>query len=616
MYCITGSIHFQNTALQEINNGFVNLDSTTILKEGSAEFTAHEASKKHIFPACLLKDEHSPFILAGDIRIYNAEALLEKLGIKEIKSDHHLLLEAYKKWGARCLDCLNGDFSFIVWDTERQELFAARDHIGVIPFFYSFEENHFIFSTRFAGVDNNLQTKKTINDEWILYFLLDRQKDKIQTIYNEVNRLEPGHYLTIKTNKLNIQRYWSLETTPSLRNITQEEAIRELHTKLIQAVKSRTKGITSIGVELSGGLDSSSVAAIARKVVPDSAAVNAYTNVLPETDKSIYHNFYDEWEKAAKVTAFSGITCHIPIEAPVADACSLAEVLLRQHGMPSIYYFSVLQKGVYEQAVAHGNQLIFSGFGGDELVSENAVKRYYTTVWKKKGLPGLINTYRKQGSSLPKAVYKAVRFIEQVLLKKEEQYKEKLFQKRWKNVFITDKLIQQYNLKTTFRELFYYPTGQTLKERSLYHVSKAGLVERLETGYSITGDMGLIYSFPLFDRELMEFYYSLPDELKGNHTISRFLFREACKGVLPEELLQQAKPSNAYTVPFFKTQIIRETEQLIAYCRNIPPNSKVFHYIDRAKLEQLTPDPVAAEPKLFQILLNIIMVERFLQTDT
>lgn len=552
-------------------------------------------------------------MLVGEIRLYNAAQLTTLLQLKAPQNNQQLLLEAYKKWGANCVNYLNGDYSFVIWDAQLNEIFAARDHIGVIPFYYAFDSVQFIFSSKFEYVSENLQTAKTINTDWVLYFLLDRQKDRVQTVYNQINRLAPGHYLTIKNNKLTTHQYWNLEDTQPITSITQDEAIYGLRTRVENAVKTRIGNADKIGVELSGGLDSSAIAAFANKyALPGS--LTAYTNVLPEADKKAYPDFYDEWSKAAKVAAQCGIKQHIPIEAPVANTITLIDTLLEKHGQPSITYFTVLQQSIFNQAAALNNQVLFCGFGGDELVSERAVKCYITTVWKSKGFIGLVQMYRKQGYSFIKAIYTGSRFVQGRVSKQEEKYRKVLFAKKWKNVLIKEDLITKHNLKTQFWTRFYYPVGQTLKERSLYHIRKNTLVERLETGYSVTAGSDFSYVFPLFDKELLEYYYSLPDVLKGNHRNSRFLFREVCKDVLPQDIVQQNKPSNAYTVPFVKKQAINEMQELIDYILAIPSNSKMYNYVDKNKLQKWLQSIATNNGEIWQFktIVNIIVLERFL----
>ncbi len=183
------------------------------------------------------------------------------------------------------------------------------------------------------------------------------------------------------------------------------------------------------------------------------------------------------------------------------------------------------------------------------------------------------------------------------------------------NFLIHDKLIYTFSFVERYDQLAFYPLYQTLSDRTLHHLEKSGLVERLETGYSLTNNLNMRYIFPLFDIDLIEFYLSIPEEIRGKHLKTRHLFREVIKSYLPESIVNQAKPSNSYSVPFMVGVIKSELKELVECCQQIQDGSTIFQFIDSVKLEQYIKDLDYSQlyNRKYHILMNVVMLHRFFQ---
>lgn len=556
----------------------------------------------------IFNDENSDLIIMGEIRIYNDLELENKLNVKNL-DNHRLVLEAYKKWGIDCPKYLNGDFSFVIWNPIKQEVFCVRDHMGQKPFYYSFEQEIFTFSTRFQFVHQNYRDKLKIDHEWVALFLMEKYPAKEQTIFEKIKRLSPGHSLLIKNGKKTIQQYWDLENSSKNSSKNFIEGLKE---EIHRSVKMRLKNSTSVGVELSGGLDSSLITAILKNETDNTLIIDTYSNKLTEESKVKYPEFYDEWNKASMVASHLNIKNHFAFEKPISDPIKLIDLTLEIHGLPSIFNFSVLQKGIYDSSCERNNELLYSGFGGDELVSERTFSRYTWTVKKKDGYKGLVKYYRGQGETLVRSYIKTMRFFKNSFLKTDNRNKKIIFKRQWANNVLKDQIITSKSIKLKVFEQSSFPANQSLKERALSNNRKSSLTERLETGYSFTNDVDLNYTLPLLDVPLMEYYFGLPDHYKAENPSDRFLFREICKDLLPSEIVNQKKPTNAYTIPFQRIEVINEMQNLITYCLAIPVENAIFNYVDRVKLTRLI-DTITQndDVKKYKIFQNVIMLSRF-----
>ena len=195
--------------------------------------------------------------------------------------DAELILNAYKTWGDDCVKHLLGDFAFALWDDRRQRLFCARDHFGVKPFFYTHSANSFNFSSTL----NELKTSTTLNEIAVGdYLLFGVNQDQSTTIYKDIQRLPPGHTLILENNKIKVQRYWTPSLQSEIRFRDANSYVERFSELLSQAVKDRLR-TERVAVSMSGGLDSTSLAAIAREHSTVGAFAVVYDTLVPDQER-------------------------------------------------------------------------------------------------------------------------------------------------------------------------------------------------------------------------------------------------------------------------------------------------------------------------------------------
>lgn len=222
--------------------------------------------------------EHLPFqhpesncIITSDARLDNREELIHGIGKHEFRTemvpDSMVILQAYLKWGDSCVNKLLGDFSFAIWDSNKQRLFCARDHLGVKPFNYYLAENIFVFCSEAAAIAKHAGFTTTINEGRIADSLTPHLEgfDKVSTFYKEVFRLEPGHTLTLSENRKSISEYWKPVPQEALRYCNDDEYCEALQEILNKAVACRTRAMRVPAMLLSGGIDSASIMAVAQQ---------------------------------------------------------------------------------------------------------------------------------------------------------------------------------------------------------------------------------------------------------------------------------------------------------------------------------------------------------------
>lgn len=224
--------------------------------------------------------------IVADVRLDNREELIASLRLDDTPAvalgDGRLILDAYREWGEDCVDHLLGDFAFAIWDERRSQLFLARDHFGAKPLTYHCSDHVMAFASDSRSVVGLDDVPRTIDRDRVFDFLVDVTEwiDTTSTFFAEVQRLPPAHTLTVTATDRRLRRYWNLPEPEMLRlgsDAEYEEATREV---LDLAVRSRLRGRDDVGVVLSGGIDSSSIAATARS----HGRVRSYSAVSDDDD--------------------------------------------------------------------------------------------------------------------------------------------------------------------------------------------------------------------------------------------------------------------------------------------------------------------------------------------
>jgi asparagine synthase (glutamine-hydrolysing) len=324
--------------------------------------------------------------IVADARIDARSELIGKLNGKSHTAcaltlstpDAELILHAYDSWGEACVEHLLGDFSFAIWDASRQHLFCARDHLGVKLFYYSRSGTSIVFSNTLDCVRQHPSVSGRLNDLAIADFLLfDSNQDLATTSFSDIQRLPPAHRLTIEEGTLSILRYWELSVTTPIHYSRDEEYIEHFRQLLDTAVADRLR-TEGAGILMSGGLDSSTVAASAQRIFARTGAVpglRAYTEVF---DSLIPH---DE-RRYAKLVAD---VLKIPITFLANDDMRLFEYAKQ----PEYYSTEPTHSALADTGMDHmcrvaaGTRVLLTGDGGDPGFSSRISVHFRHLIAKK-----------------------------------------------------------------------------------------------------------------------------------------------------------------------------------------------------------------------------------------
>ncbi len=226
-----------------------------------------------------LSGGHQPMSNArGDLwlvfngEIYNHHALRAELQARgcqfRTRSDTEVLLYAYQEYGAACLDKLRGMFAFVVWDRQQQSLFAARDRFGIKPFYYHDDGERLVFASELKALRLGLTHQPALNTASLERYFTYRYVPGPDTMWQGVHKLQPGHCLTRTRSTSRLEAYWQPRFGDGAPTRPLQDYIEEARALLLETVKLHLDADVPLGVLLSGGLDSSTILALAKHLEP------------------------------------------------------------------------------------------------------------------------------------------------------------------------------------------------------------------------------------------------------------------------------------------------------------------------------------------------------------
>ncbi|MBI5586254.1 MAG: asparagine synthase (glutamine-hydrolyzing) [Deltaproteobacteria bacterium] len=472
----------------------------------------------------------------GEIYNYREiRRLLQEQGQRfRTTSDTEVILAAYARWGAAGLDRFRGMFAFAIWDQEARRLFAARDIFGEKPFYYACTpEGALLLASEIKALLASELLRPRLDLNTVDAYLALGYVPPDRTIYSNVQTLPPGHYLEWQDGRLRIERYWQ----PQLQEepITLPEAGVRLAELLEQAVTRQMVADVPVGAFLSGGLDSSTIVALMQKQSPRpvktfSVGFGSLINELPY----------------ARAVADRHGTEHHEIDLGTPPVAELLERMASVYDEP-FADSAQLPNYLISEFARQTVKVVLSGDGGDEL---------FGGYW---WYPPLALSGKKSPSRLKWLILRTISKLLQDKVRKLFLHSAAQgMAARWPDMWTRDVMTQTYLRKPERTALW----AERAPEVSAYapglYYRPPASTRGLNQGFYfdltcyLPGDIlvkvdraamahGLEIRAPLLDRDLVEFALSLPASLKVEDDQTKIVFREACKGYWPPELLTRGK---------------------------------------------------------------------------
>jgi len=491
--------------------------------------------------------------------IYNhmelREDLIQKNHIFKTRSDTEVILHLYEEYGPECLKKLNGQFAIAIWDKHKEELFLARDRVGIRPLFYTQTKSAFVFASEIKAFMEYPEVSLKFSNKALSEYVTFWTALSPNTVFENVFEVPPGTYMLVNHKGIKSNTYWELPIVkPNAYNFTTvEEAATAFENIFLDSIKLRLRADVPVAAYLSGGIDSSITTSFIKQVSPNRLKTFSIGFTETDFDESAYQNIAASYFK----TEHSSVTCsEQDISNYFKEVVWFAEApLLRTAPTP----MGLLSKSVRD----HNIKVVITGEGADELLGgynifkEAKIKHFWAKDPQSKLRPMLLKRLYPYLPQINKASSNMLKmFFGYKLTETDSPIYSHLL--RWHN---TSRIKNYFSdtIKETIKD--YNPIAEVeekleSKLSGYDYLTKAQWLEihLFMSGYLLSsqGDrMGMANSiegrYPFLDHRVIEFCMALHPDLKLHGLNEKYLLKKMMKDRLPDAILNRSK--QAYRAP-------------------------------------------------------------------
>jgi asparagine synthase (glutamine-hydrolysing) len=532
-------------------------------------------------------------VLVADARIDNREELLNALGYEGHDStavtDADLILESYRKWGDECARRLIGDFALAVWDKPKRTLVLVRDHFGIKPlYFFHSPGRMFAFASEVSALLNLPEVSDEVDELQIARHLVAPVgRDLSATFYRDVRRVKPAHVMTIGDSGIDEREYWKLDPSRELTLSSEEEYAEALRETFTEAVRCRLRSPGPVASMLSGGIDSSSIASVAARLLRETGkgplqTISAIYPRAPESDEREYiQTVIDTYDVEPHYFEADGVS-------PIADI----DWMNRNGGGANPGGNLYLPWNLYRIAREANCRVALDGYDGDTTLSHGNTYLHELAMagrWFK--LARTVTPYARRLGESPSKVYWT--WIRRFALSKETTLGSLARRIRgggagangrasgpaWKSIPSSDFARRAVAWMVPPPEL-----ARTEREDHYRLLSRQVLIEGVTWMASCGPVAGVEPRYPFFDKRLVELCLSFPPDMKLRNGWARYGIRRAMEGILPPKI--QWRFAKTSVGPGFRHALRTHARERIAAVVERPDPS-VGRYVDLEKLRAL-----------------------------
>ena len=493
--------------------------------------------------------------------IYNFPELRKELillGHKfKTNSDTEVIIHAYEEWGKDSFAKLNGMYAFALWDDNNSELILARDPFGIKPLYYFDNGLTFLFGSEIKPILINPEVKREVNINALYNFLTFTYVPSPNTVFKNIFKLNPGHYISISNNHFIVKRfYYNIPESQSFKN--EEEITEELQNKIYNAVKRQMISDVPIGAMLSGGVDSTTIATIMSTI--SNSPIKTFTVGFSDNFK------YNELDDAKFIADKIGSEHH-PLVVSAKDYNNLLPFSV-WHMEEPVSTGSILAYYLICKLASSEVKVVLTGQGADEPFAgyPRHLGEYYGRYYR--AIPKLFR------SSLIHPMIQSLKRNER-LKRAAASLQEENTIKRFLNIYktldsdLTDKLFKKNN--KGWEELTV--NAINLWQKDVEHLDSLNQILYIDSRLSLPDNL-LLYGdkmamavslearVPFLDLELMQFVESIPAKFKIKGLTQKYLLKKAVSKWIPGEVIKKKKIGFATPLDnWFQKELKKEIEE-------------------------------------------------------
>jgi asparagine synthase (glutamine-hydrolysing) len=495
----------------------------------------------------------------GDVWIvYNGEIFnhadfrpdLEKAGHRyRSQTDTETVIHGWEQYGPKCLDRFRGMFAFALWDERAQTLFCARDRMGIKPFYYFWDGRTFVFASEIKALLEHPSVPTEFEDSLLAEYLAFGYVSSEQTLYRGIRKLMPGHWLRIQLRpqgspSFDIQRYWDApgpDDAASNPGWTDEEWIADCRRRLEETVRMRLMSDVPLGVFLSGGVDSSAIAALTARMT-GGVPIKTFSVGYEEAQ-------YSELAFARQVAGLIG-SDHREVKVGMEDFFDVLPRLIWHEDEPITWPSSVSLYFV-SQLAAENVTVVLTGEGSDELFA--GYSRYRQFLRNQSLLPFYRTVPRPLRDMLRRSIAESSvsgagdlrRKLQHTLLGREDRM-ESIHLDNFYGAFSGAEVAALLKRPPAGDDIYssflsYWDANRPELARMLYADQNTYLVELLMKQDQMSMANSIESRVPFLDHTFVEFAASVPDRLKIRGKEQKYILKRAVEGLLPNEIIYRTK---------------------------------------------------------------------------
>ncbi|MCI0558899.1 MAG: asparagine synthase-related protein [Nitrososphaera sp.] len=531
--------------------------------------------------------EHQPlisadklFCLVADARIDNRSELVSSLAtggylVADNPTDPDLILAAYLCWGEHCPLHIIGDFAFALWDGRNHKLLCARDALGIKPLFYSLKGGVLCIATEAQQILHHPIISNEFDEVKIADFLAGNLSEESRTYFKEICRLPAAHCLIASAGDVRIERYWDIDPAKQIAYERDEEYADHFLELFQRVVADHLRSHTpAISIMMSGGLDSSSIAAVAHQDLHHSsrrliAHSLVYNELKPNDERAYIQAIEKKLDIAVNYVSNDNLVFFGDLSKLDLDS-------------PYIGWESTVDRLLYASR-EQGARILLHGVGGDELLAGTPLV-YYDQLQRGRivALKTLAQDTRLHNRSFLRVLYswyfkpRLPIPLRQIIKRRGRRRKSSL--PPWISVDLATRTNLCSRLSTRFPIRYQSAAQQRIYESALIHIEVQR--EPLFQLQRQAARLSMEIRFPMLDRRLYEFVLSIPPDQLWRNGFSKYLLRRAMHGILPEEIrLRYDKTLYRDVINNCLQKESQAIEQLLAN-----PLSAKLGYVDIPKL--------------------------------
>ena len=503
-----------------------------------------------------LTNEDESLVLVMDGRVNNWEELRRELlgkgAVLRTRADAELVLRAYEVWGRDCLPRIDGDFALVIWDARRQEAFCARDRMGNKPFNYRWDGKTLIIASELHAILALPGVEQVFNEGLLAEYLGQEWFSRDETFWRGVMRLVAAHRMVVDADGVRIDQYWQPDLWTELPYKTDGEYVEHYRELFADVVRRMSRSHLPVACEVSGGLDSSAIFAMAeecrrRQELP-APAIDGYALDFHDDPEA------NELEYSRALGRYLGVSIHEipPTQMPLSWYREWAG---KYHEFPG-YPNGTMAIGLREAARRKGSRVILSGVGGDEWLGMPWTGAYYAEELAARQWGNVYRCLKHDCRELGvrEALWWLCRYgVAPLLPESVKEVRRKVLRLKKRDSWLSANLQEALEKRREKMRTSSLPElkrrGQSIQLAILeaaYDVLARELEERLSSS------LQLELRKPFFNEKIVQFAFSTPERLRLRGHTTKWLHRQAMKGLLPDMILNRNSKAD-FMVAFRRT---------------------------------------------------------------